>query len=211
MSQISEWFLSINDSLLQANQTVLPEKEGTIEQKPKIEVLGSSEHEVKTTTKIGDVNGKEAPVVEEKQEPKQQTKKGRHKNRKKKQRKDKDADNPALDDSKVAAARQDQKAVPHITTKEKSEPEIRCDDTLEKSASIIHKTTTDTEKIIPTSAMQSVSYQFNFTSVFAQAQTFVYFPQDSTNIKSCFMIEKYFENTTISVVILFVFNVLCLL
>ena len=159
------------------NQTVQPEKEGTIEQKPKIEVLGSSEHEVKTTTKIGEVDGKEAPVVEDKQEPKHQTKKGRHKNRKNKQRKDKDTDNPTLDDSKVATAKQDQKAVTHIrTTNEKSETEIRCDDTLEKSTDSVNKTTTDTESIIPASAIQPVSYQFNFTSFFARARTFVYFP-----------------------------------
>ena len=148
-------------------QTVRPEKEGTIEQKPKIEVLGSSEHEVKTTKKIGEVDGKEAPVVEDKQEPKHQTKKGRHKNRKKKQRKDNDTDNPTLDDSKVATAKQDQKAVTHITTtNEKSETKIRCDDTLEKSANNVNKTTTDTESIIPASTIQPVSYQFNFTSLF---------------------------------------------
>ena len=160
---------SVSTSLIQVSQTIQPEEEGTVEQKPKIEVLDSPEHEVKATKKTGEVNGKEAHVVEEKQEQKQQTKKGRHKNRKKKQRKEKDTDKPTSDDSSVAEAKQDQKAVPQdeigITkTNENSKPEMHCDDTSEKS----------------TNPTQSVSYRMKYTFILCLCAHFRLFSRSTT-------------------------------
>ena len=180
---------SVLTSLIQVSQTVQPEEEGTIEQKPKIEVLDSPEHEVKTTKKTGEVNGKEAHVVEGKQETKQQTKKGRHKNRKKKQRKDKDTDKPTSDDSNVAEAKQDQKAVPQdeigITkTNEKSKPEMHCGDTSEKSNNSINKTATGIETITPGPPTQSVSYGMKCTFIFCLCANFRVFFRSTTQTLS---------------------------